>query len=120
MQKFPENLLPSTFFDADNAGNLQARNEVQRHEEYINILEARIGDIHPYLVELVKQCLHNAPEERLSTEELLTRLQRMREEVEGRYGGGVVKLDLAKMKLIKELEMKDRQLQEQQVRQLVM
>ena len=66
----------------------------------------RLTPDHPSLVELVKQCLHNAPHQRPTTDELLARLQRMKEEVEGRYGGGMIKLDLSKMKLSKELEIK--------------
>ena len=80
-QRFPGDLLPITFYDA---GNLQARNELQRREQYIETLEALVGRYHPALVELVKECLHNAPERRPTTDNLLARLQRMREEVEER------------------------------------
>ena len=59
---------------------------------------------HPTLVETVKQCLHNDAQERPSTEVLLTRLQRMRVEVEGEYGGGAIKIDLARVRLAKELK----------------
>ena len=38
---------------------------------------------------LSMQCLHNAPRERPNTDELLARLQRMKVEVEGEYGGPV-------------------------------
>ena len=65
---------------------------------------------HPALVELVKQCLHNVPEERPSTDELLARLQRMREEVEGEYGGQV-KLDMVRVRLAKEVKIKDRKIE---------
>ena len=109
LQKFPGNLLPSTFYDA---GNLQARNEVQRREQYIETLEAHIGRYHPALVELVKECLHNSPDQRPTTDDLLARLQRMREEVEGGCGGGVVRLDLSKVKLLKEVKIKDRRIEE--------
>ena len=109
LQKFPGNLLPSTFLDA---GNLQARNEVQRREQYIEILEAHIGRYHPALVELVKECLNNDPDQRPTTDDLLARLQRMREEVEMVCGGGVVRLDLSKIHLFKELKMKDRRIEE--------
>ena len=108
-QRFPGDLLPTAFYDA---GNLQARNEVQRREQYIETLEAHIGRYHPALVELVKGCLHNAPEQRPTTDDLLARLQRMREEVEGQYGAIQVKLDLPKMRMARELRQKDRQLEE--------
>ena len=111
LQRFPRNLLPSTFLDA---GNLQARNEVHRREQYIEILEALVGRYHPALVELVKECLNNAPDERPTTDDLLARLQRMREEVEGEYGNPV-RLDMARVKLAKEVK----QLTQQQVYTIV-
>ena len=85
---------------------------MERRGVYIESLESKINADHPALVELVKQCLHNDPRERPSTEELLTRLQRMRVEVEGNYGGGVVKLDMARVRLAKKVE----DLTQQQVR----
>ena len=50
-----------------------------------------------------------------TTDDLLARLQRMREEVEGGCGEGVVRLDLSKMKLLKEVKIKDRRIEQQQV-----
>ena len=91
---------------------------MQRREEYINFLEAHIGHIHPALVELVKQCLHNAPQQRPSTDELLARLQRMREEVEGEYGGPV-KLDMVRVRLAKEVKIKDRRIEELTQQQVI-
>ena len=67
---------------------------------------------HPVLVQLIKQCLHNAPAERPVTEEVLERLQRMRLEVEGGYGSSLVKLDINKVILLKEMKMKDRRIEE--------
>ena len=67
---------------------------------------------HPALVELVKECLKNDPDRRPTTDDLLARLQRMREEVEGEYGGIQVKLDLPKMRMARELRQKDRRLEE--------
>ena len=71
-----------------------------------------MGRYHPALVELVKECLHNAPERRPTTDDLLARLQRMREEVEGQYGAIQGKVDLSKMRLARELRQKDRRLEE--------
>ena len=70
-----------------------------------------MGRCHPALVELVKECLNNAPDRRPTTANLLARLQRMREEVEGKYGYPV-KLDMARVKLIKEVKIKDRRIEE--------
>ena len=111
LQKFPSDLLPSTFYDA---GNLQARNEVQRRGQYIETLEAHIGRYHPALVQLVKDCLHNDPDKRPTTDDLLVGLQGLRKEVEGEYGYPV-KLDMVKVKLAKEVKQRDRQLTQQQV-----
>ena len=44
-----------------------------------------------------------------TTDDLLARLQRMKEEVEGEYGYPV-ELSMARVKLAKEMKMKDRQL----------
>ena len=67
-------------------------------------MEAQVGSKHSTLVQLVKQCLHNAPDQRPSTDVLLTTLQRMRVEVEGEYGGPV-KLDMVRVKQAKEIRM---------------
>ena len=48
----------------------------------------------------------------------MARLQRMREEVEGEYGYPF-KLDMARVKLAKEVKLKDRQLTQQQVYTIV-
>ncbi len=70
---------------------------------------------HP-LIELVKQCLQDAPRDRPSTEDLLTRLQGMRAEVEREYGSIPIRLDMVRLRLAKEVKMKDRRIEEQRVR----
>ena len=112
IQTFPGDLKPPTFPDPDNPELTRGRNELERRGDYIQSLEARYGSTHPNLVLLVKQCLHNAPNRRPSTEQLLTRLQGMRAAVEGEYGGGAVKVDLARVKLTKEVKEKDRRIQQ--------
>ena len=111
LQKFPGDLLSSTYCNPDDVNDIRARSELERRGEYVNILEGEIGFRHPGLVELVKQCLHNAPCERPNTDELLARLQRMKVEVEGGYGGPV-RLDMVRVRLAKEVEMKDRRIVE--------
>ena len=91
---------------------MRGRTELECRGKYIDLLEAQIGSNHPALVELVKECLLNAPDRRPTTDDLLARLQRMREEVEGEYGGIQVKLDLPKMRMARELRQKDRRLEE--------
>ena len=94
---------------------IRARTELERRETYIEMLEAHIGAVHPAvaLVQLVKQCLQNVPQQRPSTEELLTRLQAMRAEVEGEYGANQpIRLDMVRLRLTKEVKEKDRRIQE--------
>ena len=79
---------------------------------YVELLEACIGLLHPALVQLVKQCLHNVPRQRPNTDELLTRLQRMKVEVEGEYGGSPIRLDMVRVRLAKEVRMKERRIEE--------
>ena len=77
---------------------------------YIDLLESQISSNHSALVQLVKQCLHNDPRQRPSTDELLATLQRMKVEVEGQYGIQI-RLDMEKLRLAKEVK----ELKEQQV-----
>ena len=70
---------------------------------YIDLLESQISSNHSALVQLVKQCLHNDPRQRPSTDELLATLQRMKMEVEGEYGIQI-RLDMDKLRLAKEVK----------------
>ena len=85
---------------------------MERRGEYISSLEERFGREHSALVQLVKQCLHNVPDQRPSTDEVLGSLQRMKMEVEGVYGGSLMKLDIDKVLLAKEMKMKDKRIEE--------
>ncbi len=82
------------------------------------MLEAQVGPLLPShgLVQLVKQCLHNAPDLRPTTDEVLGSLEGMRVEVEGVYGGSLVKLDINKILLAKEMRMKDKRLEDMEVK----
>ena len=82
-------------------------------------MEGAVGLLHPALCQLVKQCLHNAPHERPTTDELLGRLQRMKVEVEGDYGGGPIKLDMVRVRLAKEVKVKERQIEELTQQQVI-
>ena len=105
LQKFPGDLLPITFYNPDNLVVIQARTEVERRGRYIALLEAPapIGVLYPDLVQLVKQCLQNIPDQRPSIDDLLATLQRMKVEVEGAYGGPF-KLDMVRVRLAKEVK----------------
>ena len=109
-QEFPCKLLPSTLPNSDKLEQVEGRTEVECRGVYVETLE---GSFHPSLVQLVKQCLHNEPGQRPSTDMLLVSLQRARLEVEGEYGSDVVLVDLVQVKLAKELKSKDKKIQEQ-------
>ncbi len=79
MQKFPDTLLTTTYFDSNK--KIQARTEVERREKYFESMESLIGLLYPKLVQLVKQCLHNDPSERPISEDLLLRLQEIKAEI---------------------------------------
>ena len=68
------------------------------------------------LVELIKQCLHDNPCQRPSTEELLTGLQGMKGTLD-QYGVPF-RLDMEKVRLAKELKEKDRKMHELMQRQV--
>ncbi len=64
---FPLHILPATF--PDGAGNLLARSEVDRRARYFEKLEA--NEFIPLeLVDTVKSCLNNMPQERPTAEDL--------------------------------------------------
>ena len=77
-------------------------------------LEATCGRSCPTLVELVRQCLHNTPERRPSSKDLLSRLCAVRREVEVAFGGNK-QLNIANVIVVKEMKIKDKRIQELQV-----
>ena len=83
---------------------------MERREQYIDQLVSFCSK-HPNVIQLVKQCLNNVPNERPNTDQLRTTLQRMKVEVEGEYGGPI-KLDMVRVRLAKEVEVKDRRIVE--------
>ena len=94
------------------------RTEVERRGEYIELLEKHFDCLHPVLVQLVKQCLHNTPSRRPATDEVLDQLQRLKVEVEGVYGGNLVKLDIDRVLLAKDIKMKDKRITQLEVTDL--
>ena len=71
-------LLAPTYTTYTDEGTkvLQARSEVERRQPSLEKLEQPLSGNHS-LLELIKQCLHNNPEERPHTEKLLKTLQEM-------------------------------------------
>ena len=65
-------LLPPTY--TDSTGELRARSEVKRREEFVEKAKQLLSENHS-LVAVIKQCLHNNPVLRPRTGELLTILQ---------------------------------------------
>lgn len=110
-QKFPGDLLSSTFPNPDNLEDVRGRTEVRRRDKYIEMMESRISN-YPALVQLVKQTLHNVPDQRPNADELLTTLQRMKVEVEGEYGGSPIRVDMVRVRLAKEVNLNKRMIQE--------
>ena len=82
IQVFPGELLSVTHTDPDHPGRLIAHTEVERRDVYMRELEVLFNRSHPVLVQLVSQCLHNTPQTRPSSGEVLGRLRAMRVEVE--------------------------------------
>ena len=112
-QTFPGDLLPSTYPNPDNPSEVRGRTELERRGKYVADLEAVGRFIPASLVELIKQSLHNVPDKRPSTDELLTRLQRMRSEMEGAQGGSPMNLDIMiRVRMAKEMKMKERRMEE--------
>ena len=101
--------MPYSFPDPNNVDNVLARTEVGRRQVYIDQLETQLGRSQQALIDLVKQCLHNTPGRRPSSEELLGGVHAIREEVEGLYGGKAARIfDVGKMMVAKEAKMKEK------------
>ena len=80
-------------------------------EQYIDQLESFCSK-HPNLIQVVKQCLNNVPNERPNTDQLLTTLQAMKMDVEGEYGCNPIRLDMVRVRLAKEVKVKERRIVE--------
>ena len=75
------------------------RTEVERRGQYFETLEQTILCDRQYqqLVQLIKNCLHNTPSRRPSTDQLLHALKEMKAIVEGPYG------EFARMDAVKQV-----------------
>ena len=79
---FPGNLLEPNYADPNDPDKLVARSEVERRQIYFDMLP--FGMQHPY-VQLTKDCLHNCPSRRPTTEQLVATLEGIRADTEGPY-----------------------------------
>ena len=83
-------------------------------------LDSVYGCPFPAFVELVKNCLHNIPQRRPSSKDLLVRLRAMKMEVEGTYGGSMIKqFNIASILYIKEMRDKDQRIQQLKVIRII-
>ena len=108
--------MPSTYADPSNQVTIKARSEVERRQKYIGLMERKLSSEHSGLADLIRQCLHDNPSQRPSTEELLTRLQELKGTLD-QYGAPF-RLDMEKVQLAMELKEKDRKMQKLMHRQV--
>ena len=76
--------MEHNFADSDSPGRLVGRTEVQRRQQYFDQVEGNVQLAQ--LVQLIKTCLHNDPSQRPTAEQLVTRLERMKGDIEGPCG----------------------------------
>ena len=99
-QVFPGNLLQPNYADPENPDRLLGRNEAERRGNYLDRLENLLpgGNRHP-LLQLMKDCLHNAPSQRPTAEQLVTALEEINASDEGTYG------ELATIEAVRQVKM---------------
>ena len=107
---FPGDLLSSTYPHADSPERIVSRSEVERRINYIQLLHGQLGEQHP-IVQVVHQCLQNAPVQRPSAEELMQYLEAVGAQIEGPYGSQLVKVDVVKVRMVKALKEKDTEIE---------
>ncbi|XP_064407550.1 traf2 and NCK-interacting protein kinase-like isoform X2 [Halichondria panicea] len=107
-QVFPGDLLAPTYSDPNNPDHLLARSEFERRGTYTALLERSLagGREHP-LFGLVRECLANTPERRPTTAELLSSL----EEVGREMDGGLLQLDIARVKTARTIRAKEKRIE---------
>ncbi|XP_064389616.1 probable serine/threonine-protein kinase DDB_G0271682 isoform X5 [Halichondria panicea] len=107
-QVFPGDLLAPTYSDPNNPDHLLARSEFERRGPYTALLERSLagGREHP-LFGLVRECLANTPERRPATTDLLSSL----EEVGREMDGGLLQLDIARVKTARTLRAKEKRIE---------
>ncbi len=70
-------------------------------------------------IQLVTQCLHNTPQTRPSSQQLLGRLQVIKHEIEDKHGGSMgTQLNITNILLLKDMKMKDKTISQPQVQEM--
>ena len=116
-QVFPEDLLSPTYPDPNNPDRLLGRSEFERRSVYTSHLKKKLdlmGGREHRLVGVVRECLANNPQRRLTTSDLLSSLEEVGTETEG----GLLQLDIARVRTVRSLRAKERRIQELEVRSL--
>ena len=72
--EFPCNLLPHTYGDPTHVVHLLGRSELERRSVYIEKLEAKLGQSYRNMVQLVRHCPDNAPDQRPPSGEVLSKV----------------------------------------------
>ena len=87
---------------------------------YMEKLEAQLGQSYPGVVQLVRRCLDNAPDQRPSSGEVLSNVRGVKKEVDRVYGGGGVlkQLDIGKVLVAKEMKRMQQRIEELEVSQI--
>ena len=112
LQVFPGDLLEPNYPNPNNSDQLVPRSEVERRRDYFERLEgSMLGRQHP-CVQMTKQCLHNSPSRRPTSEQLVATLKGMKVDIEGSYGA-VARADAVRqvvmMKTLREKEVETRE-----------
>ena len=103
-QTFPKNLKPHNYRDPVTR-RLEGRTEIERREDYIQLMNAALGETHP-LVKLTLDCLEHFPEDRPSALEILRRSEAV---------GRTVPLSYTVLGLIQQISEKEEHTEQVQV-----
>ena len=108
---FPGELLPPKYPDPSNPSHLVARSEVERRSIYLDKLNESLSISQPRLCQLVPDCLQDSPERRPATEQILTTLGVVNEDVQKACGGSFEKM----LSIAAVLKNRDAKLQESKI-----
>lgn len=95
---------------------------MERRSEYLKQLEDLLpGGIRCLFIQLIKDCLRDAPSQRPTAEQLVTTLEKMRVNIEGPYGE-LAKADAVRqvltMKALKQTKKDELMAKEEEIQQL--